>query len=144
MRVYVASSWRNEYQPSVVHRLRKNGHDVYDFRHPRPGEDGFGWRQRTDEPLPWSVKTYLEVLSSPPAELGYRLDWNAMERSEACVVVMPCGRSAHLEAGYFVGAGKRCAILLPNGEKPVDEPELMYKMAGVITADLDDVVRFLR
>ncbi len=32
MKVYIASSWRNEYQPTVVARLREAGHDVYDFR----------------------------------------------------------------------------------------------------------------
>ena len=38
MKIYVASSWRNERQPDVVQALRNAGHDVYDFRHPH-GED---------------------------------------------------------------------------------------------------------
>ena len=33
-RIYVASSWRNKYQPEVVAALRKAGHGVYDFRNP--------------------------------------------------------------------------------------------------------------
>jgi hypothetical protein len=41
---------------------------------------------------------------------------------------MPCGRSAHLEAGYFVGAGKPLYIVIYD---PC-EPELMYKMATQI------------
>jgi hypothetical protein len=30
--IYVASSWRNEYQPHVVTLLKAHGMDVYDFR----------------------------------------------------------------------------------------------------------------
>lgn len=29
-RIYVASSWRNTYQPGVVAALREAGHEVYD------------------------------------------------------------------------------------------------------------------
>ena len=28
--IYVASSWRNEYYPEVVAKLREAGHEVYD------------------------------------------------------------------------------------------------------------------
>jgi hypothetical protein len=38
MRVYVASSWRNPWQPNVVGLLRSLGHKVYDFREPIPGD----------------------------------------------------------------------------------------------------------
>lgn len=43
MRIYVASSWRNKIQPSVVVALREAGHEVYDFRNPREGDTGFHW-----------------------------------------------------------------------------------------------------
>lgn len=34
-KIYVASSWRNPYQPEVVAALRKTGYEVYDFRNPK-------------------------------------------------------------------------------------------------------------
>ena len=37
MKTYVASSWRNSHQQSVVHVLRTAGHEVYDFRNPPHG-----------------------------------------------------------------------------------------------------------
>ena len=49
-RIYVASSWRNQYFPEVVKKLLEYGHEVYDFN--------------------------------------------------ACLLVLPCGRSAHTEAGW--------------------------------------------
>ena len=40
-KIYVASSWRNEYYPEVVEKLREAGHEVYDFRNPPSGDPGF-------------------------------------------------------------------------------------------------------
>ena len=40
-KIYVASSWRNEFYPEVVAKLREVGHDVYDFRNPPSGDPGF-------------------------------------------------------------------------------------------------------
>ncbi len=40
-KIYVASSWRNKYQPEVVAALRKAGHKVYDFRNPKDNPGGF-------------------------------------------------------------------------------------------------------
>jgi hypothetical protein len=62
-----------------------------------------------------------------------------MEWADACVIVMPCGRSAHIEAGYFVGAKKLLVILLAPGE-----PELMYKMASTVCVDMSEVLKALR
>jgi hypothetical protein len=45
MKLYVASSWRNPLQPTIVHALRRSGHEVYDFRNPKEGDTGFGWQQ---------------------------------------------------------------------------------------------------
>ena len=41
--IYLASSWRNTYYPDVLAALRAAGHDVYDFRNPGDGTDGFKW-----------------------------------------------------------------------------------------------------
>ena len=41
-KIYVASSWRNEYQQEVVKVLRELGHEVYDFKNPE-GRTGFQW-----------------------------------------------------------------------------------------------------
>lgn len=56
MKIYVASSWRNEFQPLVCAELREDGHDVYDFRHPELGNDGFSWRLIGDGWQQWTVQ----------------------------------------------------------------------------------------
>lgn len=42
-KIYVASSWRNKYQPEVVAALWKAGHEVYDFRNTKNNPGGFHW-----------------------------------------------------------------------------------------------------
>lgn len=138
MRIYVASSWRNQQQPAVVAALRKAGHEVYDFRNPRPGDDGFSWRQLDGGWEAWSAETYRGILlTHPRAAQGFMADFRAMQWADACVIVQPCGRSAHLEAGWFCGAGKRCVFLLDG------EPDLMPLMASDICLSLDEVVAAL-
>jgi hypothetical protein len=132
-KIYVASSWRNASQPDVVSALRALGHEVYDFRHPAPGTDGFSWAEIDPNWQQWSPEQFREALDHPIATGGFGLDMTALEACDVCVLVMPCGRSAHLEAGWAAGAGKRVIILLADGE-----PELMYRMAELHT-NLEDV-----
>lgn len=138
MKVYVASSWRNEQQQAVVAALRSAGHEVYDFKNP-PGGTGFGWRKVTDEPLPWSAERTREVLSHPIAQAGFDSDFDAMKWCDAIVMVQPCGRSAALELGWGAGAGKLTIVLLADQQ----EPELMLKCADRLCTSLDEVLAFL-
>lgn len=137
-RIYVASSWRNNIQPAVVRHLRKEGHAVYDFKSP-PDRTGFSWSQVLEQPIK-TFKDYMTALRHPIAAAGYLSDMRAMEWADTCVLVLPCGRSAHLEAGWFAGRGKRLMILTQDGE----EPELMALMANLITNDLNQIVTELR
>ena len=135
MKIYVATSWRNDSQPGVVRGLRVIGHEVYDFRNPKDGDTGFHWSQIDPQWQTWDVRTYVESLLHPLAVGGFKKDFDAMKWAEGCVLVMPCGRSAHLEAGWFVGQEKPLWILKSEGE-----PELMYKMANGIYAGLGPLI----
>ena len=139
MKIYVASSWRNTYQPDMVSRLRSAGHDVYDFRNPYPGNNGFHWSEIDPDWQNWTPSQYREALWHPIAVDGYMTDFTAMGWADVCVLLLPCGRSAHLEAGYFVGAGKPLHILIL---KPC-EPELIYKMATGIHTTISELLRSL-
>ena len=130
MSIYIASSWRNPGYPAVVVALREAGHDVYDFRNPVPGNNGFSWSQCGAAPMPWTPAEYRYALGSVPARRGFTFDMAALRACDACVLLMPCGRSAHLEAGWAAGAGKRLIVYLPEQLERVDEPELMYLMGG--------------
>lgn len=137
IKIYVASSWRNEYQPTVVSGLRDYGFDVYDFKNPAEGEHGFSWKEIEPDYENWTTKQYIEILKHPKSERGFNFDWSAMKNADACVLLLPSGRSAHIEAGYFVGANKPLFIYIPTDKT---EPELMYKMADGVFYELGEML----
>lgn len=127
LNIYVASSWRNAHQPGVVDVLRALGHEVYDFRNP-PQRAGFGWEEIAANWQSWTTVEYREALKHPLARTGYASDIGALRACEACVLVLPCGRSANWELGYAMGAGKLGFVI----QYTPQEPELMYAEAMII------------
>ncbi len=138
--IYVASSWRNEFYPSVVQALREAGHEVYDFRNPPSGDEGFKWSSIDPNYLDWEPAQYKEQLSHSLAERQFKNDIEALQTSDVCVLVLPCGRSAHTEAGWFAGAGKKVLVYMPIKQ----EPELMYKLFDGVCTSLEELVEYLK
>lgn len=131
MNIYVATSWRNEFQPDVVRWLRDDGHEVYDFR----GEEGFSWREVDENWAKWTPSQYLHGLQHRCANRGFKRDMDALIACDACVYVMPCGPSASLELGWAIGNGKLGIVFIPA----LREPDLMVKMAHLVTDDFLEV-----
>lgn len=138
MRIYVASSWRCEYQQEAVRALRALGHDVYDFRGAGDGWSaelggggGFAWSEVDPNWKSWpaDIPRYLRGLEHPRAIEGFNRDMDALRMADACVLVNPCGQSAHAELGFAAGAGKLTAAYCPA----IREPDLVLKMADFIT-----------
>ena len=142
MKIYVASSWRNDFQQVIVNELRKNGHEVYDFKHPTQGDAGFHWSEIDPNWQGWSTQQYREALKHEYAQFGFNRDFDAMKGADACVLVLPCGRSAHLEAGWMKGAGRKVIAYIP--EECRIEPELMYGLLDGVTSDIQELLSWLK
>ena len=125
-KIYVASSWRNRYFPDVVKKLREYGHEVYDFRNPPHNHGAFMWKDIDPEFERWTVSDYKNGLDA--------LNW-----ADTCIIVLPCGRSAHTEAGWMKGAGKKVVVYIPE----MQEAELMYKLFDLISDSLDEINAFV-
>ena len=138
-KIYVASSWRNKYYPEVVTRLREAGHQVYDFRNPPHGGAGFHWTDIDQNAPNWSFNEYKEGLRHPLAERQFTADLEALAWADTCVLVLPCGRSAHTEAGWMAGAGKKVIVYIPE----MQEPELMYKLFDDVVETIDELIEAL-
>lgn len=135
-RVYVASSWRNAWQPEVVRKLRESGHEVYDFRNPGDNPGGFHWADIDSDWQNWTSRQYIDNLDHPTAEKGFKADYDAMRWADSCVLVLPSGRSAHAEAGWMAGAGKKVIVYVPQ----MQEPELMYKLFDRVADNMEDLL----
>ena len=138
-KIYLASSWRNPYQPLVVKALREAGHEVYDFRNPSSGDEGFKWKNVDGLWEKWSNDDYINALNHPVAERGFKNDFDAMVWADVCILLLPCGRSAHSEAGWMQGAGKPTYVILTEKQ----EPELMYKLFAGIFTKIEDLISSL-
>ena len=114
MKIYVASSWRNEIYSSLIKVLRWGGHEVYDYRE----DDQFRWPCSNLEGYVYALEHNLVVAAA------YQRDKDALDWCDVLLLIMPCGRSAHLEAMYASGIGKHVIVLFDEKEPW----ELMYRL----------------
>jgi hypothetical protein len=130
-KIYVASSWRNKYQPAVVGVLRELGHEVYDFRNPAPGNHGFSWSSIDPNWKNWTPAEYRAALAHPIAKDGHGHDDRALRWADTGLLVLPSGRSASWELGFVMGRGFPGYVYMPEA----CEPELMYREAQILVSE---------
>jgi hypothetical protein len=140
-KIYIASSWRNQHQNSVVRACRALGHEVYDFKNPKEGDYGFSWDQIDIDWKNWTPQQYILKLDTEIADKGFDNDMKGLIWCDTCILLLPCGRSAHLEAGWCAGQGKNVLIFISNEKF---EPDLMYKMAQLVTHKIEDIYDHLK
>lgn len=138
MNIYVASSWRNDLQPSVVRGLRALGHKVYDFK----VDSAFGWHQIDENWKNWTPNEARGMLLHPLSQRGFTSDKAALDQCDVCVLVLPCGRSSHLELGYAIGQGKPGIVFWPSDLHPYD-PDLMYLLAQYVVTSSSELFHAL-
>ena len=136
IKIYVASSWRNQKQPLVVYCLRQAGFEVYDFRNPTEGDVGFSWNDIDTNWELWTKEEYRENLDHWIAKRGFKQDLKAMKWANVFVGVQPYGISASSEMGWAAGQGKKTILLLET-----EEPELMVKMFDYVCCNIDEVLK---
>lgn len=146
MKIYVASSWRNEHYRLVVKSLEDAGHSVWNWREPPTGGNGFKWQdtgvigsyQHGDKVTPGD---WFHMLQSPAAQAGFASDLAGMNGCDVGVLLHPCGRSAHLEAGWMAGHGKTVHILVPE---PVEPDLMILALNGKLCDSISDLIECLK
>lgn len=112
--IYIIGSLRNPDLPYVGRELRSFGWDVFD--------SWFSAGERADDA--WQEHETLKGNDYPTALKGYaaqnvfNFDKRHLERADIGVLVMPAGKSGHLELGWMLGKGKPGFILHPAGTWP--------------------------
>lgn len=135
MKIYVASSWKNTFYPGVVFALRDRGHEVWDWRNPPTGGNGFSWKEADGDGGEINTPDLNRLLQHPAAQTGFRSDLQGMHWAVAAILLLPSGRSAHMEAGWLQGSGKPVYVLRPMPEGP----DLMHLLFRGIWETLPDL-----
>ena len=126
LKIYLASSWQNKEYEQVLNTLRLEGYETYDFKHPENKElSSFDWEKLDKKYNRWTCSDFKKALNHPETIKAFQKDFQAMQEADICVLLLPCGRSAHSEAGWMKGNGTK-VFILDLSENP--KPELMYRM----------------
>lgn len=133
MKIYIASSWKNDVEAiHLADTLRSAGHEVDCFCDTSTGRYVFHF----SEVGPLDEIDAITFLQDDRAQRAYREDKKHIDWADAVVMLHPCGKSSHLEAGYAVGAGKKLFML---GEFPKGEFDVMYGFADSLHRNIDDL-----
>jgi hypothetical protein len=135
--IYVIGSLRNPEVPVVAQALRDDGHTVFDDWYAAGPEADDCWQAYEKA----RGSSYEEALRGYSAQHVFNFDRTHLDRADCALLVLPAGRSGHLELGYIIGQGKKGYILLPEDN---DRWDVMYAFAEAVVADVEDLRRVLR
>jgi len=139
MKIYIASSWKNQWTAiDLAQYLRELGHEVDCFADSSTGRYVFHFSEigNTDQ---LNAVNFLEDKRSLKA---FQEDKKWLDWCECCVLLLPAGKSSHLEAGYIKGQQKKLVIFAPGGF-PKCEFDVMYGFADLLTYKLFNLNQFL-
>lgn len=135
--VYVIGSLRNKSVPLVARSLRSLGLDVFDdWYSAGPEADDYlrdYYRERD--------MSYSEVLNSYSARHIFEFDKKHLERCDSVVLVLPAGKSGHLELGYCIGLGKPGYILMDGEPERVD---IMHSFATKVFMNQEEMLEHFK
>ena len=136
MLLYLIGSLRDTRIPNLASDLRDAGHDVIDDWYAAGPEADDIW-QRYEESR---GHTLPEGLRGIHAQAVFRSDRDQLNRADGGVLVLPSGKSGHLELGYLIGQGKPGYVLMPN---PPERWDVMYAFATAVVTTWSDLVKVL-
>lgn len=135
--IYVIGSMRNPRVPEVAKALRAIGWDAFDDWY-SPGEQCDDKWQEYERSRGRSFK---EALAGYHAQHAFAMDEKHIERCNAGLLVLPAGKSAHIELGVFRGMKKPRYILMDGEPERFD---LMYNFATDIFLSIAEMTEKLK
>jgi nucleoside 2-deoxyribosyltransferase len=139
MKIYLASSWKNVMLVrDFAECLRERGYEVDDFTDDSNGRFSFSFNK-----LPEIEKhNAISVLKFPEVQQAFTEDKKWIDWSDCVLMILPCGKSAHLEAGYAKGQGKK--LIIYQKHYPLGEFDVMYGFADLVTNDYMEIIGFIQ
>lgn len=135
--IYLIGSLRNPRIPEIAKELRVAGHEVFDDWYAAGPEADDYW-QRYEQAR---GHDFQRALKGYPAQHVYNYDRFHLDRMGTGVLVLPAGKSGHLELGYMIGQ-KKPGYILMDGEP--ERFDVMYNFASGVFTNMDDLLRTLK
>jgi nucleoside 2-deoxyribosyltransferase len=135
--IYLIGSLRHPRVRKVAAELRAWRLEVFDDWHAAGPEADDIWQRYEQE----RGHTFLESLRGKHAREVFEFDRRNLDQASAGLLVMPAGKSGHLELGYLIGQGKPGYILL---EQEPERWDVMYAFATGVHYDLGMIIDQLR
>lgn len=136
-KIYIGGALANPEIVRITKLLMAQGYDVFsEWYCPGPEAD-VNWLNYQKE-LGFS---YREAMKRPAAQFIFNFDKHHIDEADVFVMMMPCGKSAHLELGYAIGSGKVGIIYLP--EEP-DRADIMHNFATAIACGDEELLAVLK
>lgn len=135
--IYLIGSLVNrEYVNELAQEIRKLQYEVFDdWTTPGPKADDFFDEYRKKRGL-----DYRTALGSHAAQHIFHFDKLHLDRADIVILVMPSGKSGHLELGYSIGKGKTGYILM---DREPDRVDIMHSFADEIFMKKEDLLEKL-
>lgn len=137
--LYLIGSLRNERIPKLANYLRgENTHtEVFDEWYSAGPEADDHWKTHQQS----KGLEYQEALAGFAAKNIFAFDKKHLDRSTHALLVLPAGKSGHMEIMYAAyGVGAKTAILLDPEDVRWD---VMYQFIPTILTDEEDVLNWL-
>jgi hypothetical protein len=135
--IYLIGSLRNPAITTLGNALRKEGFSIFDDWMAAGEFADDAWRDYEKE----KGHSLKEALNGAAAENVFAFDKRHLDESEAAVLVMPAGKSAHLELGYMVGKGKKTFYYI---EEEPDRFDVMIRFADKVCVSQQELVEALK
>ena len=121
-KLYLIGSLRNPAVPFVAESIRDLGFDVFDdwFAAGKIADDS--WRDYETA----RSRSYAEALRGYAARHVFDFDMEHLNASDAAVLLLPAGKSGHLELGYILGQGKPGYVLF---DAVPERWDVLYQLA---------------
>jgi len=136
MLAYLIGSLRNPEIPALGVKLREAGLEIFDDWM-SPGPEADDWWKKYEQAR---GHNYQAALKGWAATHVYEFDKFHLDRSDVAILVLPAGRSCHLELGYMIGKGKKGYILLPDVTEEDLRWDIMYKFADGVFFNIEDLI----
>lgn len=134
--IYLIGSLRNEKVPQLGNLLRDNGWEAFDDWYGAGHEADDKWRDYEQ----FRGRNLRDSVYGFAARHTFAFDQFHLDRCDLACLVMPAGRSGHLELGYFVGKGKPGFILLDGVPERYD---VMWNFATDIYTSPEELLEGL-